>query len=238
MTITRKQPAAGYLKIAHRGASAHEPENTLRAFRRALELGADAIELDVHVSKDGELVVIHDAYVDKTTDGTGAVAEMASNELRRLDAGEGEPIPTLAEVIDGFAREAVLCIELKGEGSAIPTADLVRGKRCVDRVILCSFDAAKVRRVKEHAPEIETSVLTGSWEEDFLLLAREAKADCIHFCWERHPQPHTLLTDDVMRRAHEAGLEVVLWHEERPDEIRELIRKPIYGICSNNPELL
>jgi glycerophosphoryl diester phosphodiesterase len=236
--IQRKRPRAGYLKIAHRGASSDEPENTMRAFRRALELGADALELDVHRSRDGHLVVIHDGRVDKTTNGRGAVAEMTLQELRALDAGRGERIPTLEEVVDEFAPRCVLCIELKGAGTEIPTADLVRRKHAVPRVIIASFDPEKVACVKDYAPEIETSVLTASWEEDFVALALRAKADCIHFCWERHPSPHTLLTDDVLERAHAAGLRVLLWHEERPAEIRELVKKPIYGICSNAPELL
>jgi glycerophosphoryl diester phosphodiesterase len=215
---------------------AHAPENTIRAFRLALDLGADGFELDVHRSKDGHLVVIHDGTVDKTTNGTGAVAEMTLAELRSLNAGDGERIVTLGEVFDAFPT-AYVYVELKAEDTETPTADLIRQKGAVERVIVGSFDPGKVARVKDYAPEIETSLLIGEWDVDFVALARDAKADCIHFCWRHHPSPHTLLTDGVMRRAEDAGLKVVLWNEERPDEIWKLVQKPIYGICSNEPEL-
>lgn len=237
MRVIRKRPPAGFLRLGHRGAMAHAPENTFRSFRRALELGADGFELDVHRSRDGHLMVIHDARVDKTTHGTGFVAELTLDQLRALDAGDGERIPTLTEVFDAFPS-AYIYVELKGEETEILTADLVREKQAVERVIVGSFDGEKIARVKAYAPEIETSLLLADWEADFVALARRACADCIHFCWERHPSPHRLLTDEVFRRAQEADLAVLLWHEERPDEIRELVRKPIYGICSNAPERL
>lgn len=237
MIVVRKTPPRGFLRLGHRGAMAHAPENTMRAFRLALELGADGFELDVHLSRDGRVVVIHDATVDKTTDGTGAVADKTLAELRALDAGGGERISTLEEVFDALPT-AYVYVELKGEGTEVPTADLVCQRGVGGRVIVGSFDAAKVARVKDYAPEIETSLLLGDWDADFVALAREAKADCIHFCWRHHPSPHTLLTDDAMRRAEAAGLKVVLWNEERPAEIAELVKKPIYGICSNEPELL
>ena len=210
----------------------------MRAFRRALELGADGLELDVHLSLDGTLVVIHDGRVDKTTDGTGEVSAMTLAELRRLDAGKGERIPTLEEVIDAFASRCLLLIELKGAGTERPTADLIRAKGVVDRVIVSSFDTGKLARLKAYAPEIETAALTGSWEIDFVAYAEEAQADCIQFGWERHPAPHTLLTPGLFRRAEEADLKVILWHEERPEVIRELNELPIYGVCGNAPELL
>lgn len=236
--IERKTPPRGHFRIAHRGASAHEPENTMLAFRRALELGADGLELDVHLSSDGAAVVIHDSTLDKTTDGSGQVRETSLAQLRALDAGKGERIPLLEEVIDEFAGRCLLLIELKGAGSEIPTADMIRAKGVVSSVIVSSFDPAKLARMKAHAPEIETAVLTGRWDIDFVALAAEARADCIQFGWERHEAPHTLLTDDVFGRADAAGLRVMLWHEERPDVIRALDGLPIYGLCGNAPELL
>ena len=236
--IERKKPPRSHFRLAHRGASAHEPENTMLAFRRALELGADGLELDVHLTSEGVPVVIHDASVDKTTDGTGQVGEMSLAEIRALDAGKGEQIPLLEEVIDEFAGRCLLLIELKGLGSETPTGDMIRAKDAVASVIVSSFDPAKLATLKTHAPEIETAALTGRWDIDFVALAEEAKADCIQFGWERHEAPHTLLTDDVFGRAREAGLKVLLWHEERPEVIRELEGLPIYGVCGNAPELL
>jgi glycerophosphoryl diester phosphodiesterase len=236
--ITRKTAPGSHFKIGHRGASDHEPENTMLAFRRALELGADGLELDVHLSSDGVPVVIHDGTLDKTTDGSGQVSETTLDALRALDAGKGEKIPLLEEVIDAFASQCLLLIELKGAGSDVATADMIRDKGVVQSVIVSSFDPAKLATLKAHAPEIETAVLTGRWDIDFVALAEEASADCIQFGWERHPAPHTLLTEDVFRQAREAGLYVMLWHEERPDVIAELEGLPIYGVCGNAPELL
>ena len=112
------------LNVAHRGASAYEPENTLRAFRRAYELGADLCEIDLHLSKDGELIVMHNADVDHTTDGHGLIAEMTLAEIKQLDAGEGESVPTLQEVVELVRGRGGLYIELKAAGTPRATVDL------------------------------------------------------------------------------------------------------------------
>ena len=113
------------LHIAHRGASAHEPENTLRAIRAALTLGADAIEIDVHLV-EGHLVVIHDLDVDRTTNGHGTVRSFSFERLRQLDAGKGERIPTLQEVTELVAGAVPLIVELKGAGTGAPVARYVQ----------------------------------------------------------------------------------------------------------------
>lgn len=119
-----------YRVIAHRGASAYEPENTLRAFRRAIELGADMSELDVHLSRDGHLIVMHDETVDKTTDGHGAIRDMTLGDLERLDAGQGEHVPTLQSVLDLACQFPPhgLYVEMKGEGTPEPTMCTYAGK--------------------------------------------------------------------------------------------------------------
>ena len=113
-----------FLLISHRGASHYEPENTLRSFRRALDMGAGVIEFDVRKSLDGRLVVIHDRTVDRTTDGKGAVSGKTLSELRSLDAGCGERIPTLEEVFENFAGRCGLVIELKEKGTEEETVPL------------------------------------------------------------------------------------------------------------------
>lgn len=222
-----------YLKIAHRGASGHEPDNTIRAFEKAIALGADMIELDVHLSADEYPVVIHDAQINGAP-----VSHLTLAALKQFDVGKGEKIPTLQEAMDCVKGRCKLYIELKGEGTEKPVVDLARKNDMQRDVLIGSFDSEKVRRTKELAPELTTSVLTGEIDIDFVALAREARADCIHFCWERHPSPHTLLTDALMKTCAQAGLKVMIWHEERPAEIREIVKRNIYGICSNFPELL
>jgi len=227
-----------YLKIAHRGASGYEPENTIRAFEKAIELGVDMIELDIHLSCDEHLIVMHNASVDKITNASGHIKDLTLQELKKLDAGKGEQIPTLQEAIDCVKDRCGLYIELKGEHTEQPVVELIRETAMQNSVIVASFDASKVRKVKELAPELETSVLVGDKDADWVAIAKESKADCIHFCWESYPTPHKLLTEEVMNKAAENSLKVVIWHEERPEEIREIIKRNIYGICSNLPDLL
>ncbi len=232
-----------YLAIAHRGASAYEPENTLRAFRRAIELGADMSELDVHLSKDGHLIVMHNAAVDSTTNGRGAIKEMTLAELKRLDAGKGEQVPTLQQVVDLVRGKSGLYIELKGEGTPPKVVSLLRANHFTDRrqVIVGSFLTRLVKEVKDLAPKIATSLLVGPVfpPDQLVAMTRAVQADYVHLCWEnRHPQPHTLLTPDLLNALRAAGLGIVLWHEERPSELRTLRTLDVDAICSNTPDLL
>jgi glycerophosphoryl diester phosphodiesterase len=232
-----------YLAVAHRGASAYEPENTLRSFRRAIELGADMSELDVHLSKDGQVVVIHNATVDHTTNGHGAVRELTLTELQSLDAGKGEAIPTLQQVIDLVRSKQGLYIELKGEGTPPAVVDLLRKNSFTDRrqVIVGSFLAPLVREIKELAPEIATSLMIGPVypAETLIAMAREARVNYANLCWEaRHPQPHTLLTPELLNALRAAHLGILLYHEERLTELDVLRTLDVDGICSNTPDQL
>ena len=225
--------------IAHRGASEEEPENTLRAFRRAAELGADMVELDLHLSRDGGPVVIHDARVDKTTDGVGEVRTLPLAALRQLDAGRGERIPTLQEVIDALRGRCRLYLELKAAGTPAVTVETVRRAGMVDDVIVGSFQPELVREVVARAPEIATSLLIRAGVEDPVAPTLAAGAAYAHLCWERWgTNPAELLTPALLGRLRGAGLGIVLWHEERPEIIARLRGLPVDGVCGNRPELL
>jgi glycerophosphoryl diester phosphodiesterase len=225
--------------IAHRGASEEEPENTLRAFRRAAELGADMVELDLHLSRDGELVVIHDARVDKTTDGSGEVRTLTLAELRRLDAGRGERIPTLQEVIETLQSRCRLYIELKAAGTPAAAVETVTRAGLAEEVIIGSFQPDLVREVRARAPQIATSLLVRAGVTDPVLPTLDAGAAYAHLCWERWtPNPTELLTPELLGRIRAAGLGIVLWHEERPEVIARLRGLPVDGVCGNRPELL
>jgi len=232
-----------YLNVAHRGASAYEPENTLRAFRRAIEMGADMSELDLHLSKDGELIVMHNYTVDQTTNGHGAIKEMTLAEIKGLDAGQGEQVPVLQEVIDLVRGRNGLYIELKAAGTPPAAIELLKANGFTARtqVIVGSFQPELVRETKELAPEIAVSLLVGPVypAQELVAMARAARADYIHLCWEmRAPQPHTLLTPDLLAALRLAGLGIVLWHEERDDEIRALRTLDVDAICTNTPDKL
>ena len=227
--------------IAHRGASACEPENTLRAFERAIEMGATMLELDIHLSLDGQPVVIHDADLSRTTDGTGRVGELTLAEIRKLDAGLGERIPTLAEVIDLVRSRAQLYIELKGQQTPAVVVDTLRAARFVDQAIVGSFFPWLPQKVKFLEPSLRTSVLV-AWRDrhaDFINWALAVGADYIHPCWESGlPAPHKLLTPELVTVIRRQELGIIVWHEERPEELRELVQLDVDGICTNTPDIL
>lgn len=227
--------------IAHRGASAYEPENTLRAFERAIEMGATQAELDVHLSRDGQVVVIHDPDLSRTTSGRGLVSSLDLDEIQRFDAGQGEHVPTLAEVIDRVGSRLRLYIELKGQRTPDPVVALLREKDFVDRAITGSFYPWLPQKVKFLDPAVRTSVLVG-WRDhqaDFVGWAQAVEADMLHLCWESgSPTPHQLLTPELIRSIRGAGLGIVLWHEERPEELQKLVQMDVDGICTNTPDRL
>lgn len=229
-----------YLRIAHRGASAYAPENTLTAFRRAAEMDADMVELDVRVSADDVPVVIHDAMVDRRTDGTGAVSDLTVAELQALDAGGGERIPTLDEAIECCMDKGLgMYIELKAGAAVRPVVDAIQQYRIRAWVVIGSFRPDWVAGVKLLDPSIRTAVLFGAPNVDPVQLARAVDADYVHPCWESLvPEPHTLLTPEWISRVRDAGLGIICWHEERPAEIAALRRLGVDGICSDMPDRL
>ncbi|MDZ7825633.1 MAG: glycerophosphodiester phosphodiesterase family protein [Gammaproteobacteria bacterium] len=150
-----------FLCIGHRGASGLAPENTLPAFELAVALGVDAIELDVHLC-EGELVVIHDDDLTRTTSGRGRVATSTLAGLRELDAGDGNRIPLLTEVLDRVADRCTLNIELKGAGTAGPVIDLLRRRGAdPDRHLLSAFDHVELEHARAAAPEFPRGALFG-----------------------------------------------------------------------------
>lgn len=228
------------LRIAHRGASAHAPENTLAAIVRAAELGADMVEVDLQASADGVLVVLHDPDLSHTTDGTGSVYAQTVAELKRLDAGDGERIPTAEEVIDCcLARGLGMYFELKIGFAAAEVVGLIQRYDLFERVIVASFRPDWLADVRAGDPAIRTSILFGSLHVDAVALAHACGARYVHPCWEHlAPEPHRLLTAEWLGAVRAAGLGIITWHEERPAEIAALKRLGVDGICSNAPELL
>jgi len=234
------------LNFAHRGASHEAPQNTLAAFRLAREMGADGVELDVQVSKDGEAVVIHDFTVDATTDGQGTVKDKTLAELKELDAGYwfddrfvGQRIPTLEEVIIVLGHQLLLNIELKaqGFGSADLVAEVVRlieDHNLVHRVIVSSFNPLALRRVKKLNHRIPTGLLyyfdlPAHLLRSLLLLL--ANPDALH------PEKH-LVTQEYMRWARDRSYRVNVWTVDEPAEMKRLIALGVDGIITNRPDVL
>lgn len=227
--------------IAHRGASAYEPENTLRAFARAIDMGATMLELDVHLSRDGELVVIHDPELSHTTTGSGSVCDLTLAEIQHFDAGLGEQVPTLAQVIELVRGRAQLYIEMKGQQTPAAIVDTLRRTDFINQAIAGSFYPWLPQKVKFLEPAIRTSVLiaTRDRQAPFIDWALAVEADYVHPCWEHSsPTPHELLTPELIAALRGRGLGIVVWHEERPAELRELVKLDVDGICTNTPDVL
>ncbi|HIH87951.1 TPA: glycerophosphodiester phosphodiesterase [Candidatus Bathyarchaeota archaeon] len=222
------------LRIGHRGAAGHEPENTLRAFTTAVSLGADMVELDVHICATGELVVIHDETVDRTTDGSGAVAEMTLRELRSLDAGKGEKIPTLGEVFSVVRGRVGVNIELKGFGTAEPVYDFLMrlfddGSWRVDSVLVTSFDWGMLRRMRELSGETRLGPL--AYEDVIKALATASELDA----YSVNPY-HRRIDTAYVSRAHAAGLRVYPWTVNEPGDIRRVVGFGVEGVISDYPD--
>jgi len=221
----------------HRGAAAVEPENTLRAIRYALSLGVDRAEIDVHLSQDGELVVMHDATVDRTTNGTGKIAEMTVAQLKQLDAGKGERVPTLQEVMNVFKEfwaqggKTLLQIELKGPATAAPTVAAIVQNGIEDKVVLCSFDAQQLAEAKQLLPDAIYGFLTSKLEPDPIEIALGISASAVHL-------QHKLATQEWVERVHAAGLQARVWNIDEAERMKWAIALGVDGIGSNNPQLL
>lgn len=227
--------------IAHRGASAYEPENTLRAFELALAMDATMIEVDIHLSADGHPVVIHDTQLSRTTDGQGRITDLMLSDLRRLDAGKGEQIPMFTEVMECVRGRAQLYIELKDPFSTEPVVHALQSTDFVDHAIVASFLPWLPQKAKFLEPRLRTSMLVRMEDRsnDYISWALSIEADYIHPSWEKATAfPHVLVPPDLIASIRNRGLGIILWHEERPEELNELVKLDVDGICTNTPDVL
>lgn len=221
--------SARVLNIGHRGASKTFPENTLAAFRAACDAGADLCELDVQLSRDGAVVVIHDDTVDRTTNGRGAVANLTLAELKALDAGRGERIPTLDEVFAATAGRCGLNVELKIAGLEPQVAEIMRKHDATSTSMVSSFDWGALDAMRKLAPEIRAGVLAEKKPERMLEAAARMHAYAIN------PR-YDLVTPGLCTTAHERGFKVLVWTVDVPDAMRTLIDAGVDGIMTNYPD--
>ena len=225
--------------IAHRGARGYEPENTLAAFKRALEIGVDGIELDVYVLKTGELVVIHDIMVNRTTTGDGYVADFNFDELRKLDAGNGQKVPTLAEVIELVDKKVPIFIELKAVGTAAPVAKLLneylqKGWSKDDFEVI-SFNHVEIAAFKQACPDVPVGLSVSSIPTDYCAFAKDMGVNSVMLCVE-------FLTPDFVKDAHDAGITVNAFTGEpfncdRQSEIERIEQLGVDGFASDRPDV-
>ncbi|MFZ0431820.1 MAG: glycerophosphodiester phosphodiesterase family protein [Candidatus Acidiferrales bacterium] len=228
--------------IAHRGASGYAPENTLAAYQRALEVGAGFIETDLHLTRDARFVAMHDATLDRTTNGHGAVSEFSLAELRELDAGMwfdrsfmGQRIPTLEDIL-AFAQkqDAIFYLELKfdtGMGMDSSLAGALRGVDNASRTVVISFDPRQVENVRKFDP----GIMTG-------LLVEKSGGDCVQLAvalGARQVCPRSdLITPELIAQAHAADLRVATWTVDDEQEMKRVIGAGADGVMTNFPDRL
>ncbi len=222
--------------FAHRGASGHEPENTLLAIQKAIELGAEWIEIDVF-PVENELVVIHDDLLDRTTNGKGSVLQSSLKYLRSLDAGKGEQIPYLNEVFDAIGSRAKLNIELKWIDTAERVVRMI--KRYIDhhgwtydRILVSSLFFDEVKKAKLLQPKILTApVFLGPPPSDFIQTAKDLDAYSLTMDVD-------YINSAIVEQAHQMGLKVFVFTVNTAEDIEKMKNIGTDGVFTNYPELL
>ena len=217
--------------MGHRGAPAYEPENTLRSFRRALEMGVSAVELDVQLTKDGRLAVIHDETVDRTTNGRGRVKDRTYPELRKLDAGLGERIPALEEVVELMRGRVHLVVELKQPDAAQPLLTFFREHQLFGTAHVISFWHPAIKALKEQEPRLHTGALLVGCPADPGGLARAALADALVL-------NYAFVNAELVAAAHAEGRQVFVWNIDDPETLKPYLTMNLDGIGSNRPDIL
>jgi glycerophosphoryl diester phosphodiesterase len=214
--------------IGHRGAAGLEPENTLRSFRRAEEEGVDALELDLRVTRDGHLVVLHDATVARTTDGSGLVEGMTLAELRQLDAGKGERVPILSEVLK--STQLPIHAELKVPEAANLLAETIR-ERNLELVTPISFLPDALRQLKDVLPDQPVGLILLGAPPDAAERARTLGAEIVSL-------EAVHLTSELVEDCQRAGLRVTTWTVNERDSLHEAMELGVDGIATDRPDLL
>ncbi|MCI3926887.1 glycerophosphodiester phosphodiesterase [Paenibacillus sp. TRM 82003] len=220
--------------LAHRGYPLRHPENTIRGFQAALGLGFSHLELDVQLTRDGVPVVIHDPTVDRTTDGKGPVASYTLQELRELDAGSGEKIPTLEEALRFAKDRMIVDIELKQTGDAHPgmeeaVLDVVRREDVREQVFLTSFDHYAIERARTLDAEIELGlVIYGATPAVFPYMAEHR----LRYLSVKH----VFVTQAFVEEAGKNGVQLIVWTPDDESTLRSLAAVPDLLICTNNAE--
>ncbi|HTX44023.1 MAG TPA: glycerophosphodiester phosphodiesterase family protein [Methanocella sp.] len=221
--------------VGHRGAPMEAPENTLLSFRRAIAIGADWIEFDLRESRDGILVVIHDDTVDRMTNGKGKVRDMTFKELRTLDAGNGQKIPSLGQVIRLAKGRVKMDIEIKERGIEEDVLQAIKRSGIMGQCMVSSFFYDSIKKVKELSPEAMTAAIMGRMPRDV-----EKRLDTLFNDVNTRTLMvrKTIALEPFVGEARRLGFRVGIWNADTPAEIGRFAAMDPSYLCSNYPERL
>ena len=232
--------------FAHRGASGYAPENTLTAIKKAIEMKADGIEIDIQLTKDGKIVVMHDWKVDRTTTGRGFVYELDFDYIRSLDAGQwytkdfiGEVVPTLEEVLDILPNDIMLNIEIKDTARKHSNIEekmlevLKKYPEKFDNIIVSSFHHDKIKRLQELEPKLKLALLTDS---EFIEIEKYLSTNGLN-SFSYHPEINLISKEDV-EILHKKGIKVFVWTVNKEEDLAYLIKLGVDGVITNYPDIM
>jgi glycerophosphoryl diester phosphodiesterase len=265
MLFSRRTPAHSYyqnanrpLVIAHQGGDGLWPGDTLFAFQHAVDLGADVLEMDIHITRDGTLVVMHDEAVDRTTDGSGEIESLTLAELKQLDAGydwspdegqsfpyrgQGITIPTLEEIFQAFpGRRMTIEIKTTNASMAKPFCDLIRQYDMQNKVLVASFLDERMQEFRTECPEVATSSAKDETTA-FVLMTKPFLGRLYSPKFQSLQVPKkssgiTVMTEAFVRAAHERGLAVEPWTINDPGQMKLYIEWGVDGIITDRPDLM
>lgn len=217
------------LRIGHRGAAGHAPENTLAAIEKGIDLRVDFVEIDLRRTADGALVALHDASVNRTTNGRGRIDRLSLNEVRKLDAGNGERIPTLAEVLATVSARCGLMLEIKVEGIARQVVEMVQAGGFSGPAIYASFLHDELRAVRVADPKAALMLLFSRLPQAPVTYATKYEATYVGLRRDSATGP-------LIDAFHHAGLLVCVYTADRPGDIRHALSVGVDGVISNVPD--
>lgn len=216
--------------VGHRGASGYAPENTLRSFQYAIDIGCDRTELDVRLSKDNEIIVIHDEEVSRITDGKGMVMDMSLAELKKLNCPDNQKLLTLQEVVDFCKNKISLQIELKAEDTPQAVNQLILKNDIENGVVISSFDIGLLREIKKLNPKLKVGLLFREYSDDVWKFVEEIPLEFIG-------PKYNIVTAEMINKAHELGKIVYAYHVKEKDIGEKLIALGVDEIGSEFPKL-
>lgn len=228
-----------WLRIAHRGASGHAPENTLASFQKALDIGVDGVEMDARMTADGHAVVVHDATLDRTTDMTGRVDKLTLSEIKRADAGGGERVPTLKEALSILPSGILAVVEIKAVEAAGPSARILSDLGKSAEALVISFLPDALPAVRAVDADIQTGLIVahrladGEAENGLAMLeaARALGTSAVSCNWRT-------ATPETVEAIHNAGGTIGVWTPNEPAHIRQAIQSGVDAVTSDYPDRL